>query len=91
MFGNSSCQDGLWEGRHRRKGLWFKWKPDVCIWLAIPQWRAYEFHRKDFIFVLRRKRRTPIRSLHSFKQNKNPVALYHTAETPVGGIFVEGV
>src|SRR6266576_1546200 len=30
-------------GRNRLKGLWFKRKPNVCIWHPIPQWGAHEF------------------------------------------------
>ena len=43
--------------RYRAKGLWFKWRPNVCIWIAIPQWQSfyfsyYEFSRMDFLTAL---------------------------------------
>ena len=27
--------------RYHAKGLWFKWRPNVCIWIAIPQWQSF--------------------------------------------------
>ena len=29
--------------RHHAKDLWFKWRPNVCIWIAILQWQSFYF------------------------------------------------
>ena len=26
---------------YHAKGHWFKWRPNVCIWIAIPQWQSF--------------------------------------------------